>query len=73
MIFRKKKKLRNNEDNELLWHLDVMKNRVKQREELIESSFDHHVDVVYRAKLEKAKYLFLLKEARFRGTGLKKR
>ncbi|MBU9710640.1 YaaL family protein [Evansella tamaricis] len=72
MLFVKKGKLRKEEDNRLLSYLDILKKRVKQRESLLDKSIDHHNDVIYRAKIEKAKYIFLLKEARVRRTRLGK-
>ncbi|SDZ67048.1 Protein of unknown function [Evansella caseinilytica] len=71
MFFRKKGKLRQKENDLLLKYLEIVKNRVKQQEALINNSVDHHNEVLYRAKLEKAKYLFLLKEARYRKAQLR--
>ncbi|MDQ0257782.1 hypothetical protein J2S74_005244 [Evansella vedderi] len=72
MLFRKRGKIRNEEDKSLLWHLEKLKQRVNQKEALINNSVDYHGEVLYKGKLEKAKYLFLLKEARIRRTSVKK-
>ncbi|MDG5790107.1 YaaL family protein [Evansella sp. AB-P1] len=71
MIFRKKGKIRKREDDSLLWYLQKMKSKVNHQEALINNSVDYHSNVMYNAKLEKMKYMFLLKEARIRKTGLK--
>ncbi|MFA9560516.1 YaaL family protein [Evansella sp. AB-rgal1] len=66
MLFRKKRKIRSQEDESLLWHLEKLKKTVNQKESLLNSSVDYHSNVLYSAKLEKVKYMFLLKEARIR-------
>ncbi|WP_078593280.1 YaaL family protein [Evansella clarkii] len=66
MFFLKKNKMRKKEDESLLQCLETVKHRVNQQELLMNNSIDYHNSVDYRAKAEKAKYLFLLKEARVR-------
>lgn len=62
--------MRQKENKSLLDCLDILKHRVYQKEALINNSLDYHGEVIYRGKLEKAKYLFLLKEARIRKASL---
>ena len=68
MLFGKKFKIRKQEDNTLLFYLETVKHRVNTQEALINNSVGHHNSVDYRAKTEKAKYLFILREARVRKT-----
>lgn len=71
MLFRKKGKIRCAEDDQLLTLLDKIKVKSDQQHTLIDESIAYHGEVVYYAKMEKAKYLFLLKEARYRKAHLK--
>ncbi|UCZ53284.1 YaaL family protein [Bacillus shivajii] len=71
MFFRKKGKLRKHEDHQLLILLDKIKKKSDQQHSLISGSIGYHREIEYLAKIEKAKYLFLLKEARCRKTQLK--
>lgn len=71
MLFRRKGKIREKEDELLLSHLKKLKKNVKQKELLMKKSVDYHYELSYRAKIEKAKYFFLIKEARYRNVGLK--
>lgn len=71
-MFFSKNKIRKTENELLLSHLEKLKNSVKQKELLMVNSVDEHQELSYRASLEKAKYLFLLKEARYRHVGVKK-
>lgn len=70
MLFSKRGKMRQEENKKLLACLDKLKQRVNQKEALIHNSVDYHGEVVYRGQLEKAKYLFLLREARIRKASL---
>ncbi|ADU28318.1 YaaL family protein [Evansella cellulosilytica] len=71
MFFSKKGKVREKEDANLLWHLAKLKKSLNQREALINNSVDQNNQVIYQALTEKAKYLFLLKEARIRKTKMR--
>ena len=59
------------ENDLLLQHLKKLKTVVSQKEILINNSLGQHNEFTYRAKIEKVKFLFLLKEARYRKVGLK--
>ncbi|QKS69617.1 YaaL family protein [Paenalkalicoccus suaedae] len=64
----KKRKLRREVDDELIRRLDTIKRKADQHDSYLQHSFDAREDVIGRAKLERAKYYFLLKEARVRNT-----
>lgn len=66
-MFRKKKgKIRKQENELLIQHLEKSKRFIKQKEPFLKNGIDHHQELIYETQLEKAKYLFLLKEARYR-------
>ncbi|MEN0641601.1 YaaL family protein [Alkalicoccobacillus gibsonii] len=66
MFFRKKGKLRMEENERLLNHIEVTKERYDNQRQLLEHSVDPSEDVIARMKLTEAKYSFLLREARIR-------
>jgi hypothetical protein len=66
----KKKKLRRKADEELIACLQVIKENVDRHEKYGNNSLNMQEDVMGEAKIERAKYLFLLREARYRGTTL---
>ncbi|MCM2676478.1 YaaL family protein [Shouchella plakortidis] len=66
MFFRKKGKLRMEENERLLNHIEVTKERYDNQRQLIEHSVDPSEDVISRMKLTEAKYSFLIREARIR-------
>lgn len=65
---RKKRKLRRSKDDELIYYLDRIKKKVNQQEAYLTNSLDVREETLGMAKAEQAKYWFLLKEARVRGT-----
>ncbi|MCE7792802.1 YaaL family protein [Salipaludibacillus sp. CUR1] len=65
---KKKRKLRLQKDQELIHALDQIKNKAEEYETYLKNSIDSEGYVNSRARLERAKYLFLLKEARVRKT-----
>lgn len=65
---RKKRKLRRTKDDELIYYLDQIKQKVNQHESYLSNSFDAREELQGMAKAEQAKYWFLLREARNRGT-----
>ncbi|PRO64204.1 YaaL family protein [Alkalicoccus urumqiensis] len=64
----KKRKLRRTKDDELIYYLDQIKTRLDQHEAYLENSLDAGEDIQALARTERAKYWFLLREARVRGT-----
>ncbi|BAB03756.1 YaaL family protein [Halalkalibacterium halodurans] len=68
MFFRKKGKIRKIEDERLLAFIEKQKKQLEMQQQMVENSVDPSEEVLYRLKLTKAKYLFLLKEARVRNT-----
>ncbi|SDO60492.1 DUF2508 family protein [Alkalicoccus daliensis] len=65
---RKKRKMRREKDDELIYYLDQIKRKVNQHESYLNNSFDAREELQGMAKAEQAKYWFLLREARVRGT-----
>ncbi|TES47367.1 DUF2508 family protein [Halalkalibacterium halodurans] len=68
MFFRKKGKIRKIEDERLLAFIEKQKKQLEMQQQMVENSVDPSEEVLYRLKLTKVKYLFLLKEARVRNT-----
>ncbi|MFC4737744.1 YaaL family protein [Bacillus daqingensis] len=68
MMRKKKRKLRQSKDDELIYHLDRIKQRVNQHETYLQYSMDARDEMYGMAKAEQAKYWFLLREARVRHT-----
>ncbi|TSB44647.1 YaaL family protein [Alkalicoccobacillus porphyridii] len=66
MFFRKRGKLRREENDQLFYHIETLKERYDLQRQLIEHSVDPSDDVISRMKLSEAKYSFLLREARIR-------
>ncbi|MBB5174932.1 YaaL family protein [Texcoconibacillus texcoconensis] len=69
----RKRSIRKREDEQLLDFIDMYKQQVDQASILLENSLDASDEWIYRKKLTEAKYLFLLKEARLRGTSVQQR
>jgi hypothetical protein len=63
---KKKRKLRRQKDDELISLLDHIKIKSDQHVSYLKNSIHHGRDVESVARLERAKYLFLLREARVR-------
>ncbi|RKL64830.1 hypothetical protein CR203_24195 [Salipaludibacillus neizhouensis] len=66
----KKRKLRRLKDDELISVLRSVKDKVNEHESLLEHSVEDFGYVESRAQLERAKYFFLLREARVRKTSV---
>lgn len=67
---RKKRKLRRLKDDELISMLKDIKRKADKQDAFLENAVDDFGYVESRAQLEKAKYIFLLKEARVRKTSV---
>lgn len=72
MLFKRKGRIRKTEDERLVYHLEELKGIFMNRSELVSKSVDPSEDVLYKLRLDEAKYLFLLKEARIRNRGIGK-
>ncbi|TCP22116.1 uncharacterized protein DUF2508 [Scopulibacillus darangshiensis] len=70
-MFRRKKKLRSEINGNLLETLTTCKEDWFRKKRVIEKSIEPSDEVMYQLKLAEAKYLFLLKEARFHSLSLK--
>ncbi|MGO4890598.1 YaaL family protein [Anaerobacillus sp. MEB173] len=68
MFFRKKGRIRKEEDERLIETIDTIKEQLLLQKGLVQSSFDPSESVLNELRLSEAKYLFLLKEARIRNT-----
>lgn len=66
MLFHRKGRLRREFDELLLRDLVKQKEQWEKQKHLIEKCFDPSLEVLSNLELEKAKYLFLLKEAKQR-------
>jgi hypothetical protein len=66
MFFRKKGKLRNEFDEQLLGQLNSLKDEWYNQKRLLEKSFDPSAEVLAQTKLAEAKYFYLFKEAKAR-------
>ncbi|AGX02072.1 MULTISPECIES: YaaL family protein [Bacillaceae] len=66
MFFRKKGKLRNEFDEQLLMQLNSLKDEWYNQKRLLEKSFDPSAEVLAQTKLAEAKYFYLFKEAKAR-------
>ncbi|KMK74444.1 YaaL family protein [Alkalihalobacillus pseudalcaliphilus] len=66
MLFRKKGKLRQGEDERLLQTIDRMKQKYDNHRHYLEHSFDPSEDAVKQMRLVESLYSFLLREARIR-------
>ena len=63
---RKKRKIRQHVDEQLLLIIYQLQWDWKETESIVEQSIEPSDDFIYKNKLVKAKYLFLLREARRR-------
>ncbi|MGD6845771.1 YaaL family protein [Bacillus infantis] len=66
MFFRKKGRLRNEFDEQLLGQLNSLKDEWYNQKRLLEKSFDPSAEVLAQTKLAEAKYFYLFKEAKAR-------
>lgn len=72
MLFKKKGKIREVEDQRLVRHIEALKENLVIRTQLLKSSIDPSEEVIFKLKLIEAKYIFLLKEARMRNVSVGK-
>lgn len=72
MLFKKKGKIREVEDQRLVRHIEALKENLMIRTQLLKSSIDPSEEVIFKLKLIEAKYIFLLKEARMRNVSVGK-
>ncbi|MDX5475885.1 MAG: YaaL family protein [Bacillaceae bacterium] len=66
MFFRKKDRLKNQFDEKIMQQTEESKDIWSRKKALVEKSLDPSEEVVCKLKLAEAKYLFLLKEVRYR-------
>ncbi|MCF6139615.1 YaaL family protein [Pseudalkalibacillus berkeleyi] len=66
MFFRRKGRLRKEANERLLNAIESVRSEWLTKKELIENSVEPSEQVLYEVKLAKAKYFFLLKEAKVR-------
>ncbi|WP_042453779.1 YaaL family protein [Neobacillus dielmonensis] len=72
MFFRRKGRLRNEFDEKVLLQLNQYKDKWHQEKSLLEKSLDPSEDVICQTKIAEAKYILLLKEAKYRKVNLRK-
>jgi hypothetical protein len=72
MFFRRKGKLREDYDEKLIQQLNNSKENWDRQSSLQEKSFDPYFEVDLQTKLARAKYLFLLREAKKRNLSILK-
>ncbi|OLO25201.1 hypothetical protein BTR23_25310 [Alkalihalophilus pseudofirmus] len=68
MFFKKKGRIRKEENERLLSLIDDMKQKLTKQQLLINNSVDPSPMVLSDVKVTEAKYMFLLREARIRQT-----
>ncbi|WP_078429515.1 YaaL family protein [Alkalihalobacterium alkalinitrilicum] len=68
MFFKKKGRIRKEENERLLSLIDDMKQKLTKQQLLINNSVDPSPMVLNDVKVTEAKYMFLLREARIRQT-----
>ncbi|WP_096202858.1 YaaL family protein [Bacillus sp. FJAT-45350] len=66
MFFKRRKRIRNLEDQQLMNLIDDLKVHLSNQQAIVSKSVDPSEEVLYEMKLTEAKYLFLLREARVR-------
>ncbi|WP_349409039.1 YaaL family protein [Pseudalkalibacillus sp. SCS-8] len=66
MFFRRKGRLRKEANERLLKTIDSVRSEWLTKKELIENSVEPSEQVLFEVELAKAKYFFLLKEAKVR-------
>jgi len=72
MFFRRKGWLRKEFDEKLLKQLDQFKEHWNRQKTLVEKSFDPSDQFICSAKIEEAKYFYLIREAKARNTKVQK-
>ncbi|MDE5416317.1 YaaL family protein [Alkalihalobacterium chitinilyticum] len=68
MFFKKKHRIRKEENERLLILIDEMKQKLTNQQLLVKKSLDPSPMVLNELKVTEAKYMFLLREARIRQT-----
>lgn len=66
MLFHKKGRLKREFDEKLLQELSELRSSWAKQKSLLEKSFEPSDEVIYQMKIAEAKYLYLIKEARYR-------
>ncbi|WP_251555370.1 YaaL family protein [Neobacillus muris] len=72
MFFRRKGRLRSEFDEKVLVQLNHYKEKWHQEKNLLEKSLDPSEDVICQTKIAEAKYILLLKEAKYRKVNLRR-
>ena len=72
MFFRRKGWLREEFDEKLIQQLKGLKENWDRQSALLENSFDPYLEMELQTKLARAKYLFLLREAKKRNLSVLK-
>ena len=70
-MFRRKGKLRKDSDDELIYTMDKLKHRADEHDAIMKNSVQASESAESYTRLERAKYYFLLKEARTRNTSFR--
>ena len=72
MFFRRKYRLRNDHDTELIRELETLKRRWFNQKSLIERSVDPSEEAIISSKVAEVKYFYLFKEAKRRKVMIKR-
>lgn len=72
MLFKKKGKIRKEENKRLVHQIELQKQLLMTQKQLVEKSLDPSEEVLLSLKVTEAKYLFMLREARVRKTNMEK-
>ena len=64
MFFRRKYRLRNDHDTELIQELETLKRRWFNQKSLLERSVDPSEEAIISSKIAEVKYFYLFKEAK---------
>jgi hypothetical protein len=70
MFFRRKGKIRKEEDEKLISLIEELKDQLYHQREIVNKSVDPSPSVIYELDLTEVKYLFFLREARVRQTSM---
>ncbi len=72
MFFRRKYRLRNDHDTELIQELETLKRRWFNQKSLLERSVDPSEEAIISSKIAEVKYFYLFKEAKRRKVMIKR-
>lgn len=72
MFFKKKRKIRKVEDQRLVEHIEVQKEKLMNLTRLVKNSVEPSEEVIFNLNMTEAKFHFLLKEARMRNENIGK-